>query len=116
MADPWRDRIVRSGRQTREEPTAKPGRALLRWSAGVLVAALSLGGSATAAAAQTPPPPGSGPATPPLPPADNVFPIPAPYTATFTDSWHACRDDCSRRHEGNDVLAAEGSPEVAVES
>jgi hypothetical protein len=45
-----------------------------------------------------------------------VFPIPAPYTATFTDSWHACRDDCSRRHEGNDVLAPEGSPEVAVES
>jgi hypothetical protein len=44
-----------------------------------------------------------------------VFPIPAPYTASFTDSWHACRDECRRQHKGNDILSPEGTPAVAVE-
>jgi hypothetical protein len=50
------------------------------------------------------------------PPADNVFPIPVPHTVTYTDSWHACRDGCSRQHKGNDLMADEGVPVVAVES
>ena len=50
------------------------------------------------------------------PPADNVFPIPVPYAVTYTDDWHACRDGCSRQHKGNDLMADEGVPVVAVES
>src|SRR5918997_1846774 len=50
------------------------------------------------------------------PPGDNVFPVPLPYEVTFDDTWHACRDGCSRQHKGNDVMADEGAPAVAVES
>jgi predicted chitinase len=50
------------------------------------------------------------------PPADNVFPVPLPYEVAFDDTWHACRDGCSRRHKGNDLMVGEGSPAVAVES
>src|SRR5262245_8451437 len=62
----------------------------------------------------------AGAATPtvtvaPLPVA-NTFPIPAPNIVRFSDNWHACRDGCSRLHKGNDVFAAEGAPEIAVES
>ncbi|HEX5366169.1 MAG TPA: M23 family metallopeptidase [Acidimicrobiales bacterium] len=49
------------------------------------------------------------------PPADNVFPVPAPHPVTFADTWHDCRDGCARRHQGNDLMAAEGTPLVAVE-
>ena len=79
----------------------------------VVVAALGLAGLAVAADAQQPAPP------PPVvqPPADNVFPIPVPHEVTFSDSWHACRGDgCSRQHKGNDLMADEGVPVVAVES
>src|SRR5918994_2095982 len=50
------------------------------------------------------------------PPVGNTFPVPAPHEVSFSDSWHACRDGCSRRHKGNDLMAAEGTPAVAVES
>ncbi|HEY2998523.1 MAG TPA: peptidoglycan DD-metalloendopeptidase family protein, partial [Acidimicrobiales bacterium] len=92
-------------------------RPALRWGGGLVAGLLALGGLSTAAGAQTPPAPG-GPAAPaaPAPPADNVFPVPAPYEVHFSDDFHACRDGCSRRHKGNDVLADEGAPLVAVES
>ncbi len=48
-------------------------------------------------------------------PSINSFPVPAPYEASFSDDWHACRDGCRRRHKGNDIFAAEGTPIVAVE-
>lgn len=68
------------------------------------------GGVGTAADAQ------QQPSAPAEPPADNVFPVPLPYEVSFADSWHACRDDCSRRHKGNDLMADAGTPAVAVES
>ncbi len=81
-------------------------------------AVMSLAGLAVSATATMPvgaqapdPSPGFTP-----PPASNHFPVPLPYAASFGDDWHACRDDCSRRHKGNDIFAAEGTPEVAVES
>jgi len=49
-------------------------------------------------------------------PGGNTFPVPAPYEVSFSDSWHACRDGCSRQHKGNDLMTAEGTPIVAVES
>lgn len=69
-----------------------------------------MGGVATSAAAQQPAAP-----APAEPPADNVFPVPLPYEVDFADSWGACRDDCERRHKGNDLMADEGTPAVAVE-
>ncbi|HEX6568539.1 MAG TPA: M23 family metallopeptidase, partial [Acidimicrobiales bacterium] len=42
--------------------------------------------------------------------------MPLPHDVSFADSWHACRDDCERRHKGNDLMAAEGTPAVAVEA
>jgi putative chitinase len=85
-----------------------------RWSAllaGAVVLAGAVGGVAATAGAQ------SG-EQPPLaePPADNVFPVPLPYEVSFDDTWHACRDDCTRRHKGNDLMADEGVPAVAVEA
>jgi predicted chitinase len=100
---------VRSGDRHR-------GRAPL--TVGILVAAtLIFGASTTAAGAQTPPGSPTTSAQPQVQPPDtNTFPIAAPVEVSFTDSWHACRDGCSRQHKGNDLLADEGSPEVAVES
>lgn len=77
------------------------------------VAALLTGGVATGAGAQGEPAPAPQPVEPPT---DNVFPVPLPHDVTFADSWHACRDGCDRRHKGNDIMAAEGAPLVAVES
>jgi predicted chitinase len=84
----------------------------------ILVAAtLICGASATAAGAQTPPGSPTTSVQPQVQPPDtNTFPIAAPAEVSFTDSWHACRDGCSRQHKGNDLLADEGSPVVAVES
>ena len=48
-------------------------------------------------------------------PPINSFPVPAPYEASFSDDWHACRDGCRRQHKGNDIFAPEGTPIVAVE-
>jgi Peptidase family M23/Chitinase class I len=78
--------------------------------AAVLVAVIAVGGFAVGAGAQPP-------AQPRIvqPPTDNVFPVPVPYEVTFTDSWHACRDGCDRPHKGNDLMADEGVPLVAVE-
>jgi Peptidase family M23/Chitinase class I len=84
-----------------------------RWPAALLAGALVMGGVATTAAAQVPPPPAP---TPVAPPPDNTFPVPVPYEVSFTDSWHACRDGCARQHKGNDLMAAEGTPAVAVET
>lgn len=33
---------------------------------------------------------------------------------SWTDTWGACRDNCRRRHEGQDITAAEGTPLLAV--
>jgi predicted chitinase len=65
-------------------------------------------------AAQAAPP--AQPAAPAQPPTDNVFPVPLPYEVSFSDSWHACRDGCARQHKGNDLMADEGAPAVAVEA
>src|SRR5690606_34527049 len=46
----------------------------------------------------------------------NAFPVPAPFDVSYADGWHDCRDRCSRRHKGTDVMADEGTPLVAVES
>jgi murein DD-endopeptidase MepM/ murein hydrolase activator NlpD len=48
-------------------------------------------------------------------PPINSFPVAAPYEASFSDDWHACRDGCRRKHKGNDIFAPEGAPIVAVE-
>ncbi len=80
-----------------------------------VVAALVLAGLAAGAGAQTPPSPPPAPRAV-QPPPDNVFPIPTPYEVTYSDSWHACRDGCARQHKGNDLMADEGVPVVAVES
>jgi Peptidase family M23/Chitinase class I len=85
----------------------------IRWSAALVAGAVVMGGVATTAAAQPPPAPEPTPAEPP---PDNVFPVPLPHEVAFSDSWHACRDDCSRQHKGNDLMAAEGTPAVAVEA
>jgi len=77
-----------------------------------VVAALVLAGLAAGAGAQAP----RDPVEVVQPPADNVFPIPLPYDVTYSDSWHACRDGCARQHKGNDLMADEGVPVVAVES
>jgi predicted chitinase len=85
----------------------------------LVVAAMVLAGVSTSAAgAQTPAPTTATTSDQPVvePPDTNVFPIAAPAEVSFSDDWHACRDGCSRRHKGNDLLADEGSPAVAVES
>jgi hypothetical protein len=86
----------------------------MRWPAALVSGALAMGGIATGAAAQ--PPPAEPVPAPAEPPADNVFPVPLPYEVSFADSWHACRDGCDRRHKGNDLMADEGTPAVAVEA
>ncbi|HET6775136.1 MAG TPA: peptidoglycan DD-metalloendopeptidase family protein [Acidimicrobiales bacterium] len=88
---------------------------VIRWAAAITVAALATGTAATSAGAQAPEAPGPGD-TPAEPPADNVFPVPMPYTVDFDDTWHACRDGCRRQHKGNDLLTDEGNPAVAVET
>ncbi|MGH9233233.1 MAG: peptidoglycan DD-metalloendopeptidase family protein [Acidimicrobiales bacterium] len=87
----------------------------IRWAAAITVAALATGTAATSAGAQAPEAPGPVD-TPAEPPADNVFPVPMPYTVDFDDTWHACRDGCRRQHKGNDLLTDEGNPAVAVET
>ena len=84
-----------------------------RWSAALVAGALILGGVATGAGAQEAPAPEREPVEPP---ADNVFPVPLPHEVSFADSWHACRDGCDRKHKGNDLMADEGVPAVAVEA
>ena len=78
----------------------------------VLVAVTALVAVGGTASAQAPPLQGSAEVQPP---ADNSFPVPPPHEASFVDDWHVCRDGCRRQHQGNDVVAAEGSPMVAVE-
>ena len=65
-------------------------------------------------AGAAPPDPEPAPELAVVPPI-NSFPVPAPYEASFSDDWHACRDGCRRKHKGNDIFASEGSPIVAVE-
>jgi predicted chitinase len=65
-------------------------------------------------AGAAPPDPEPRPDAAVVPPI-NAFPVAAPYEASFSDDWHACRDGCRRKHKGNDIFAPEGSPIVAVE-
>jgi predicted chitinase/murein DD-endopeptidase MepM/ murein hydrolase activator NlpD len=81
----------------------------------LLVSAFGAPAIVAASRAAEPAPHAPSPAAKPLP-EGNTFPVPAPYEVSFSDGWHACRDGCSRRHQGTDVLADEGAPEVAVES
>ncbi len=89
-----------------------------RLTARAFATALALGGLGASLlplpAGAAPPDPEPAPKLAVVPPI-NAFPVPAPYEASFSDDWHACRDGCRRQHKGNDIFAAEGSPIVAVE-
>jgi murein DD-endopeptidase MepM/ murein hydrolase activator NlpD len=89
-----------------------------RVTARAFAAALALAGLGASLlpspAGAAPPDPQPAPELAVVPPI-NSFPIPAPYEASFSDDWHACRDGCRRQHKGNDIFAAEGTPIVAVE-
>ncbi len=78
--------------------------------------ALVTGIAGTTAAAAQAPAASPGVEAPARPPVDNLFPVPMPHQVDFDDTWHACRDGCSRQHKGNDLLTDEGAPAVAVES
>ncbi|MGH9112829.1 MAG: M23 family metallopeptidase, partial [Acidimicrobiales bacterium] len=80
-------------------------------SVGAVIAPTAAAAESAGTAAPPPAEPGFA-----APPVGNTFPVPAPYEVSFSDSWHACRDGCSRKHKGNDLMAAEGTPAVAVES
>jgi murein DD-endopeptidase MepM/ murein hydrolase activator NlpD len=43
-----------------------------------------------------------------------VGPFPVSGLAYWTDDWHACRDGCTRFHEGLDIFGKEGTPLVAT--
>jgi murein DD-endopeptidase MepM/ murein hydrolase activator NlpD len=43
-----------------------------------------------------------------------VGPFPVAGLAYWNDDWHACRDGCSRYHEGLDIFGKEGTPLVAA--
>ena len=43
-----------------------------------------------------------------------VGPFPVAGLAYWTDDWHACRDGCTRFHEGLDIFGKEGTPLVAT--
>ena len=40
--------------------------------------------------------------------------FPVAGLASWTDDWHACRDGCTRFHEGLDIFGQEGTPLVAT--
>ena len=63
----------------------------------------------------------TAPATPPyLPPVDRTEPLIRPIAfpvagpVRFGNDWQACRDQCSRRHEGTDLIADKGQPLLAA--
>jgi murein DD-endopeptidase MepM/ murein hydrolase activator NlpD len=43
-----------------------------------------------------------------------VGPFPVAGLTYWNDDWHACRDGCSRLHEGLDIFGEEGTPLVAT--
>jgi murein DD-endopeptidase MepM/ murein hydrolase activator NlpD len=43
-----------------------------------------------------------------------VGPFPVAGLSYWTDDWHACRDGCTRFHEGLDIFGKEGTPLVAT--
>lgn len=43
-----------------------------------------------------------------------VGPFPIAGLSYWTDDWHACRDGCTRLHEGLDMFAEAGTPLVAI--
>jgi predicted chitinase/murein DD-endopeptidase MepM/ murein hydrolase activator NlpD len=109
-------RAVSERARSRQRTRQVAARSLLAVAISVAV----VGQGAPASVAATPaapavPGPAASPAVAPLPVA-NTFPIPAPNQVRFSDGWHDCRDGCARLHKGNDLMAAEGTPALAVES
>jgi murein DD-endopeptidase MepM/ murein hydrolase activator NlpD len=45
---------------------------------------------------------------------NSVGPFPIAGLSYWTDDWHACRDGCTRFHEGLDMFARSGTPLVAI--
>ena len=43
-----------------------------------------------------------------------VGPFPVAGLAYWNDDWHACRDGCTRFHEGLDIFAQSGTPLVSI--
>ncbi|MGH2656145.1 MAG: M23 family metallopeptidase [Actinomycetota bacterium] len=43
-----------------------------------------------------------------------VGPFPVAGLAYWNDDWHACRDGCTRFHEGLDIFALSGTPLVSI--
>src|SRR4029453_14888980 len=92
----------------------RAGRRTRRWRQGATSSSCTCAGSAGggsrgggAPPGRTPPPVGPPPPRPP--PAGHLFPVAGPHT--YGDRFGAPRNGYS--HQGQDILAAEGTPVVA---
>jgi biotin carboxyl carrier protein len=94
--------------------TAPGGRTLLRSHDATGKAALTVTPRPAPAPAPAPPAPAPAPPAPaPAPAAGRAFPVAGPHTLGGADAAFGARRT-GHAHEGQDVLAAEGTPVVAV--